>query len=122
MRQFLLLFAAMAYNAASHAHHSTAMFDADKKVTLDATVKELQWTNPHAWLQLVVRDAGGADVEWSVEMGNPAAMIREGWKSNALRPGDKVQVTISPLRNGGHGGNLISVTRDDGTIVGRKGP
>lgn len=102
------------------AHHSTAMFDASRRVTLDATVKELQWSNPHAWLQVVVMNEQGGTAEWSIEMGNPAAMIREGWKANSLKPGDKVTVVISPLKNGENGGNLISVTRADGTVVGRK--
>ena len=118
----MLMLSAVLCASTAHAHHSTAMFDASKRVSLDATVKQLQWTNPHAWLQLVVRNEQGESTEWSIEMGNPASMIREGWKSNSLQPGDKVTVVVSPLKNGGNGGNLISVTRADGTVIGKQGP
>lgn len=122
MRNSILLAVSLALCAATNAHHSTAMFDANQRVALNATIKELQWSNPHAWLQIIVANDKGENVEWSVEMGNPAAMIREGWKSNSLKPGDKVTVVVSPLKNGGNGGNLISVTRADGSVVGRKAP
>ncbi|MFT3906255.1 MAG: DUF6152 family protein [Steroidobacteraceae bacterium] len=114
--------AALAFAVTALAHHSTAMFDFSKQITLHGTVKELQWTNPHAWLQLLVTDEGGKDVEWGVEMGTPAAMLREGWRPTSVAPGDKVTVVISPLKSGEPGGNLVSVTKADGTVVGGKKP
>lgn len=104
------------------AHHSTAMFDASHKVTLNATVKQLQWTSPHAWLQVLVTNDKGEAEEWGIEMGTPLAMMREGWKPGSVQPGEKITVVISPLKNGEHGGNLVSVTKADGTLVGRVGP
>lgn len=100
------------------AHHSTAMFDNARTVTLNATVKELQWTSPHAWLQLEVANDSGGNDEWGIEMGAPFAMLREGWKPTSVAPGDKVTVVLNPLKSGEKGGNLVSVTRADGTVIG----
>ena len=101
------------------AHHSTAMFDSSTRLTLQATVKELQWTSPHAWLQILVINDQGQTEEWGLEMGTPAAMMREGWKPRSVAPGDKVTVVLNPLKNGEHGGNLVMVTKADGTVIGQ---
>ncbi|HTP38478.1 MAG TPA: DUF6152 family protein [Steroidobacteraceae bacterium] len=110
--------AASALAASAYAHHSTAMFDMSQKVTLQGTVKELQWTNPHAWLQVLVPDENGNPVEWGVEMGTPAAMLREGWRPGSVMPGDKITVVVMPLKSGMPGGSLVSATRADGTVIG----
>jgi len=92
------------------AHHSFAMFDNQKTVTLEGTVKEFQWTNPHTWIQIVVKDPSGKDVEWSVEGGSPNGLSRQGWKRQSLKPGDKASVVIHPLKDGTNGGSLVSAT------------
>lgn len=89
------------------AHHSFATFDDQKTVTLDGTVKEFQWSNPHSWIQIVVKDDSGNDVEWSVEGGSPSQLSRAGWKRKSLQAGDKATVVIHPLRDGTHGGSLV---------------
>ena len=96
--------------SSAFAHHSFAMFDYQKTVVLDGTVKEFQWTNPHSWLQLVVRDASGKDVEWSIEGGSLNALSRLGWKRTSLKPGDKAAVAFHPLKDGTPGGSLLYVT------------
>jgi hypothetical protein len=102
------------------AHHSFAMFDNQKEVELNGTVKDFQWTNPHTWIQVVVpNDAGTSTSEWSVEGGNPGDLARRGWKKTSLKPGDKVTVRIHPMKNGTNGGSLVGVTLADGTVVGR---
>jgi hypothetical protein len=104
------------------AHHSRSMFDQTKQITLTGTVKEFQWTNPHCWIQVLVPDldnAQAAPVEWGVEMGAPVELMRKGWKPRSLNPGDKVTIIINPLRDGQHGGLVISVTGPDGKIIGR---
>jgi hypothetical protein len=114
------LAACLALVAASPAlaHHSFAMFDRTKQVTLAGTVKDFQYSNPHSWIQLVVvTPAGGAD-EWTIEALSPNVLGREGWKKNSLMAGQKVTVLINPLRDGTHGGNLISVTLPDGVTLG----
>ena len=92
------------------AHHSFAMFDNQKNTTLDGTVKDFQWTNPHSWIQLMVKDASGKDVEWSIEGGSPNGLSRNGWKRTSLKPGDKATVVIHPLKDGTNGGSLVTVT------------
>jgi Family of unknown function (DUF6152) len=104
------------------AHHSRAMFDQTKQVTLVGTVKELQWTNPHCWIQVLIADSDhpeAAPVEWGLEMGAPLELMRHGWKPGNLKPGDKITVVINPLRDGQPGGLVVSVTGPDGKIIGR---
>ena len=108
---------ALAGAAPAGAHHSFAMFDQSKRVTLNGTVKEFQWTNPHSWIQLNVAN-GGANEEWAIEALSPNVLGRQGWKKNSLKAGDKVTVVINPLRDNGKGGNLISVTLANGTTLG----
>ena len=97
--------------APAFAHHSFAMFDNQKNLTLDGTIKEFQWTNPHSWIQLIVKDpTTGKDVEWSIEGGSPNGLERSGWKRSSLKPGDKAQVVVHPLKDGTAGGSLVSVS------------
>ena len=104
--------------APAFAHHSFAMFDNQKNVTLDGTVKEFQWTNPHSWIQLVVKDpATGKEVEWSIEGGSPNGLARRGWKSTIMKPGDKITVVIAPMKDGSNGGSLKTVTLPDGKTL-----
>jgi hypothetical protein len=103
------------------AHHTRAMFDQTKQITLVGTVKEFQWTNPHCWIQILVpdpRDPQAAPVEWGIEMGAPVELMRKGWKPASLKPGDQVTIIVNPLRDGQPGGLVISVTGPDGKIIG----
>ena len=104
--------------SSAQAHHSFAMFDRTKRVTLVGTVKAFQWTNPHSWVQLTVPGAQGEMEEWSIEALSPNVLGRQGWKRNTLNPGDKVSVVINPLRDGGKGGNLVAVTLANGETLG----
>ena len=99
-------------------HHSFAMFDFTKKLELSGTVKELEWTNPHSWLHIVVTDEKGQTVEWSFEMGGSGALARKGWKPKIVLPGDKISIVAAPLKNGTPGGALLSMTLSDGRKVG----
>jgi hypothetical protein len=104
------------------AHHSFAMFDRDKDVTLEGVVKEFQWTNPHTWIQLLVTGPDGKVTEWSIEGTSPNALKRQGWRADAVKSGDKVIAVIHPLRSGEAGGSLVTVTLPDGTVLGRRAP
>jgi Family of unknown function (DUF6152) len=99
------------------AHHATTMFDYTKTVTLHGSVRELQWTNPHSYLQLVVPKEGGGTDEWSIEIGTPNINVRMGWRSDSLKPGDKVTITFSPTKDGMHAGTLRTVTLPDGHVL-----
>ena len=91
------------------AHHSAAMFDEQKSVTVRGTVKLFQWTNPHCWIQMLV--SGPAEpTEWSVELGSPGQLYNKGWKPGTLKAGDKIIVVIHPLRDGKNGGVFVSAT------------
>lgn len=102
----------------AQAHHSFAMFDMTKEVTVSGTVKEFQWTNPHAYIQLEARDEQGRDVEWSMEMGAPMYLYARGWRPSSLRAGMQVRVTLNPLRNGRPGGVVREVVTADGRQIG----
>ena len=95
------------------AHHSFAMFDTAREVTLAGTVREFQWTNPHSWLQLNVAQ-GSRTIEYSIEMGSPNTMSRKGWRRGTFKPGDKVTVVINPMRDGSPGGSLVSAVDAQG--------
>jgi hypothetical protein len=105
------------FAATASAHHSFAMFDQAKEVTLDGTLKELQWTNPHIWVQVMAKDpASGKEVEWSIEGGSPNGLSRRGWSRNMMKAGDKLTVIIHPLKNGDHGGSLTKLTVNGKTV------
>ena len=97
-----------------------AVTSAQTTGTLTGTVKEFQWMSPHCWIQLLVPDPANANappVEWGIEMDNPVGLSRHGWKPRSVQPGDKVTVVAHPLRDGTHGAQVVSVTKD-GQIVG----
>jgi len=98
------------------------MFDANSLVTLDATVKEFQWTNPHSWLQVLIVDDKGVAQEWSLELGPLVVLHRWGWKPHSLNPGDRVKVSLNPLRDGSHGGRLMSIVLPGGDTLSGQGP
>jgi uncharacterized protein DUF6152 len=101
------------------AHHSAAMFDDAKVVELSGTVKALQWTNPHVWLQVMVGDQGSA-TEWSFEGGSPNSLSRQGWRSTTFKPGDVVTVRMRPMKDGTAAGQFIGAKfAADGHTVGR---
>jgi hypothetical protein len=110
------LAAAAAAATPAAAHHSFALFDAQKNMALEGQVKDFQWTNPHTWIQLIVVDASGKEVEWSIEGSSAATMARQGWSRTALKPGDHVVVVIHPLKDGTRGGSLVSATVNGQTI------
>ena len=96
------------------AHHSFAMFDSTKNVTLEGTVKGFDWTNPHMWLYVMVPQAAGQAVEYPLEMMAVQGAVKLGWKPDSVKPGDKVAFEFHPLRDGHPGGQLISVVLPDG--------
>jgi hypothetical protein len=96
------------------AHHSFAMFDQTKTFTVQGTVKEFLFVNPHSWLQVVATDAKGKTTEWSFEMAAVGALTRDGFTANKVAVGDKVTVTAHPLRDGSPGGQFLAVVLPNG--------
>ena len=96
------------------AHHSFAVYDRSKVLTLKGNVKGFQWTNPHCVIWVLVQPEGGGEPqEWSFETTSPGVLTRGGWTRNSVKPGDRVAVEFYPLRDGSHGGGLSAVTLVD---------
>ena len=114
IRSMLSWMLAACFTVAAVAHHSTAEFDYTKQVTIKGTVKEVQWTNPHSYIQLIADGDGAQKVQWSVEIGSPSLNINMGWKKNSVKAGDVVSMTLSPARNGKPYGTLRVLTFADG--------
>ena len=118
----LVAIAAMLAASSALAHHSFAMFDQSKSVTVQGTVKDFRWTNPHVFIQLLVKTEGGSEVEWSIEMTSPEHLARVGWRPGTLKAGDAVTLEIHPMRDGTAGGQYISGSGPDGPMAGSPAP
>ena len=114
----LLAIATLLTASLALAHHSFAMFDQSKTVTLQGTVKDFRWSNPHVFIQLLVKTEGGSEEEWSIEMTSPEHLARVGWRPGTLKPGDKVSLVIHPMHDGVKGGQYLSGTGPDGPLIG----
>ena len=100
--------------APAAAHHSFAMFDHNKTNQLAGTIKEVEWINPHVWVHLTAMGAGGKEVTWSFEAGGPGQLIGWGWPKDAVKTGDKVELSYHPLKDGSNGGQILNVMYSDG--------
>ena len=110
--------AAVALAAPVAAHHSTAMFDWGKAKTLTGmTVEKWEWTNPHTFLYL--RDADGK--RWALEGMSPNHLVRYGWSKRSVAPGEKIDLTYYPLRDGRRGGFNVTITKPDGKSLNQFG-
>ena len=100
-------------------HHSFAMFDTTKQVTLVGTVTQFEWTNPHAYIELDVpqEGAGNAAKHWTIELGSPSILQQAGWKFKDLKYGDKVTAIVNPLKSGQAGALLSKITMPDGRVL-----
>jgi len=94
------------------AHHSfAAEFDSQKPITVTGTVTKVEWTNPHVWVYLNVKDASTGQVaNWGFEMGPPHGLQRRGWRRETLKLGDSVTVAGSMAKNGAKRMNASKVT------------
>lgn len=116
MRKILLFVCGVCLALPVLAHHSAAMFDHMKTVTLQGTVKEFQYTNPHSWLMVTVADTAGQSVEWGFEAEGPSSLLRVGIKAQTFQPGDKVTIVANPMKDGRPAGSWVTVTKADGTV------
>jgi hypothetical protein len=99
------------------AHHSFAMFDMSKTVSYKGTIKEVQWTNPHVWVELVVME-NGAPVAYSFEGAAIAVLKRVGWTKDSVKAGDVVTLVGHPYKNGKPGGSIDHLILADGRRIG----
>lgn len=106
-----------AIGGAVQAHHSFAMFDMAKSVSFKGTVKELQWTNPHVWIELTVQGKDGP-VTYSFEGAAIAVLKRVGWTRDSVKAGDVVTVVGHPYKDGRTGGSIDHLILADGRKLG----
>ena len=110
--------AAFALSVPASAHHSFAMFDSTKEVTVQGPVKEFEWTNPHSWLRVMVTDQKtGKPVLWAFELSSPARLTTMGMHANSVKNGDMVSVTFHPMKDGSRGGQFVQATLPGGKQV-----
>jgi hypothetical protein len=112
-----LLATAGALCVGSHAlaHHSFAMFDTKATLVLEGSVREFKFVNPHSYVQLMAPWGPKHKLtDWTLETSGPNYLLRKGWRKDSLKAGDKVKITIAPLRNGNPGGSILGVELADG--------
>jgi len=108
--------------SAAFAHHSPIVFDRTKELRVEGVVTEFKWSSPHSWIHLDVTDSDGKVASWGVEMNPASLLVRRGWRSTTIKPGDKVSVLVHPLRNDEKGGQYISITLPDGRVLTEREP
>jgi hypothetical protein len=117
-----LLVIAFGIAGSAWAHHNAAGVDRTKMVTIEGTVKQFKWANPHSWVEVEVPDNKGGAVSWNMEMGAPNGLVRAGWKATTLKPGDRVKVTLQPMADGSPGGLFVSVILPTGQEMTQRAP
>lgn len=122
MQRILLgiLAAATLGSGTAIAHHSPIVFDRTRQVTLTGVVTEFKWGNPHSWIHIDVANDDGQVASWGIEMNPANNLVRAGWRSTTLKPGDQVTVVVYPLRNDEKGGQYVSIKLPDGTVLGER--
>jgi hypothetical protein len=108
--------AAAALAAPAFAHHSAAMFDNGKTVTITGAVKAFKWVNPHASIEVVSME-GGTQKVWAIECSTPNILVRRGWSIHSLKPGDMVTLQAHPMRDGGQAALAMTVTTPGGAVL-----
>lgn len=112
--RFLTALCFLLATSSSFAHHSFAMFDQSKKVTLAGTVGDVQWTNPHVWIFVDVKQDDGSQVRWGMEFTSKVHLTRRGFTSDMVKVGDQVEFTVSPYANGQPGGRFYTIKMANG--------
>jgi hypothetical protein len=107
----------MGLGVTASAHHSGAMFEPVKTVTVKGVVKEFEYTNPHSWLWVTVTNDDQTTTDWGFEAEGPSTLFRNGIKKNDLRPGDKVTVTGRPMRDGRAAAAWVNAVKEDGRVL-----
>ena len=104
------------------AHHGAATFDTGKELVVEGTVTEWVWSNPHCFLKFEVKEQNGTVRNWVVETSNPPDMVNRGWTRRSFKAGDRVTVTVEPVKSGNPVGRLLQAAFPDGRILSARGP
>lgn len=123
LKTLVIALALIAVGVPAVAHHSSAMFDDKKEITVTGVVKEFQYTNPHSWMLVDVKGPDGKVTTWGFESEGPSTLQRAGIRKTDLVPGTPVTVTGHPMRDGRPAASWIKATRmtDNKEFVPRKG-
>ncbi len=114
----LLISGVLAAPVAALAHHSfAAEFDAAKPVTVKGAVQKVEWTNPHIWIYVDMKNAGGQAEQWQCEGGSPNTLARQGWSRDTLKPGDQVTIEGFRAKNGSTTCNSRTVKTAEGKTL-----
>ena len=116
MNRVAFLVAAL-LSSAAYAHHSFAMYNMEKEITMKGEVKAFAFQNPHSGIQFSVTDEKGQASDWLAETGNPTGLAKLGWRRSILKPGDKVTFVLHPMKDGAKGGALVRAILADGTVL-----
>jgi hypothetical protein len=111
----------VALAAPASAHHSFAMFDRARTVTITGDVTKFEWTNPHSWLHVQGTSGSEPAKAWSIEMTSPNILVYKGWRPNSVKPGERITVTIYPLRDGSPGGAFVKAVTASGKVLTQEG-
>jgi microcompartment protein CcmL/EutN len=103
------------------AHHSFAAFNTETQKVITGTVKKVNWTNPHTWIWIDVANEKGETETWGVEGMSPNYLARRGWTRETIKPGDKLSITVYPMKDGQAGGMFLSAKRPDGEVLSMRG-
>jgi len=112
----------LAASVSAVAHHGAATFDTGKELVIEATVTEWVWSNPHCFLKFEAKDQNGTVRNWVVETSNPPDMVNRGWTRRSFKAGERVSVTVEPVKSGNPVGRLLQATFPDGRILSARGP
>ncbi len=112
----------LAVSAPLGAHHGAASFDTERELTLEGTVAEWIWSNPHCFLKFDVTEDDGTVTTWVTEVQNPTDMTARGWARTSFRAGDVVTVVLQPVKNGSPVGRIRSVELPNGQTLSARGP
>jgi len=118
---FIATIAILTASAAVIAHHGAATFDTGKELTMQGTVTEWVWSNPHCFLKFDVQEKDGTVRNWTVETSNPPDMVNRGWSRRSFKGGEKVTVVVEPVKSGNPVGRLLTVTFADGKVLSTRG-
>ena len=117
-RFFGLVIAGLVIGASTlSAHHSFAAFDMSKEQTITGVVSRFDWTNPHTFIWVDVTNEKGVVENWGIEGMSPNFLGRRGWSKNSVKPGDKITVSVRPLKEGKTGGMFIRAQIGDRVLM-----
>jgi hypothetical protein len=122
MKRLVTLFAValglLAIGSPMFAHHGTGLYYGKEPMTLQGTVTDLEWANPHVQIYFDVKDDKGAVVHWACETLSPGKLARNGWSREALKAGDAITITLNPSRSGAPVGNLVKLVLANRLVLG----